>query len=368
MDPRGALLFKAVGFCCAVCVLFKWFTSLPVPAFLPCVQQSRAVAGRTPWRRCRGRSPCPLPLPRAMLEVTAGLAGSQVRCPNSRRGPEIQKRRLMPTSIAPELLFSGSGAALSCHSMGLRARGTAGQPVSADSGSPKTLESLSPIHFASFALPGGRGAALGFALHPTGHRAEGLREPADHPPQVPAGAVLRAEESPPARPPPDSVPRGQPVRGPAGTSVPGDGLGPQLALQPPLAGQRARGERRERPEPALLGSAARWPGARPALTCSCCPQPWDVGFTEVAVIRVLNTSESVSCSPASAITLSKGGFSHQRLLEIPPVLGSVREQRGLTVVSGRVQDHPTVVTFPAKTQRHRHSVAPADVLCALGFA
>lgn len=301
-----------------------------------------------------------------MLAVTAGLAGSQVRCPNFRRGPEIQKQRLMPTSIAPDLLLSGSGAAPSCHSMGLRARGTAGQPVSAGSGSPKTLQSLSAIHFASFAVPGGRGAALGFALHPAGHRAEGVREPADHPPGVPAGAVLRAAESPPARPPPDSVPHGQPVRGPAGT--PGAGLGPQLALQPPLAGQRARGERRERPEPALLGSAARWPGAPPALTRGCCPQPWDIVFTEVAVIRVLNTSESVSCSPASAITLSKGGFSPRRLLEIPPVLGSVRDQRGLTVVSGRRQDHPTVVTFPAKTQRHQHSRAPADVLCALGFA
>lgn len=110
MDPCGALLFKTVGFYQVMCVLFKWFISLPSHAFLSCVQQSRAVDGMDvvaflAWVQLawvQSLSP-PAPLHQYPGGDALGdsaltrLMRSQVRCPDFRRSPEIQK--LWPTNV-----------------------------------------------------------------------------------------------------------------------------------------------------------------------------------------------------------------------------------------------------------------------------
>lgn len=174
---------------------FKWFISLPLHAFLLCVQQSRAVA-RTDvvpfltWVQlaCMQSLSPPAPLCQhpggdALSDsALTGLMRSQVRWPDFRRSPEIQKPWLRPTNVMSVCNSSFPLAVALLHHATAWGCEPAEQPaksvVFVDCGnSEKALLQVlvsDSLCVLCSPLPDGRGPAVGFALHPTEHKAEDL--------------------------------------------------------------------------------------------------------------------------------------------------------------------------------------------------
>lgn len=195
MDPCGALLFETIGFYCAMCVLFKWFISLPLDAFLSRVQQSCAVA-RTDvvpflaWVQLAWVLSLSPPAPLCQHPGADALGGSvltrlmrsQVRRPDFRRSPEIQKLWLRPTNVMSVCNSSFSLAVALLHHATAWGCEPAKQPAKSvifvDGGNSekallRVLVSDSLCVLCS-SLPDRRGPAVGFALHPAEHKAEDL--------------------------------------------------------------------------------------------------------------------------------------------------------------------------------------------------
>lgn len=186
MDPCGALLFKTIGFYCVICVLFKWFISRPLHAFLLHVQQSCAMARMDvmpflAWvqlARVQFLSPpaplCQHPGGEALSHSTlTGLMRSQVRWSDFRRSPEIQKPWLKPTNVMRVCNSSFSLAVALLHHATAWGCEPAEQPaksvVFVDGGNSRKalLQVFGSNSLASFALPFQTDVVLQLDLHYT---------------------------------------------------------------------------------------------------------------------------------------------------------------------------------------------------------
>jgi len=188
MNPCGVLLLKTVGFYCVTCVLFKWFISPPLNFPLLCA----AVL-------CHGQDGCcavpclgavcpPAPLCQPPGHVAlgdsalTGLMRSQLRWPDVRRSPEIQKPWLRPTDIMSVCNSSFSLAVALLHHATAWGCKSVEQPAKSvifvDSGnSQKALLQVlvsDSLFILCSPLPDRRDPAAGFALHPADHKAEDL--------------------------------------------------------------------------------------------------------------------------------------------------------------------------------------------------